>query len=380
MDVNCSVALDALSIVYMLILLYNLRQRARREPSGRRYFWLLAAICAFLALDIAYLLLSRQTAPAARLGMKAAKSLYFATNSLIVWLWASYIDHICSPSGHGWQKHRILFSCIFFADLLLVAANLFTGVLFSISPQGAFVVGPWAMWLFTLLNYLSILLTGYFLIRNRKNLKREQFYPLLLFPLPPFCAELVQIFFRPCSLLCTYAVSALLIFQVSQNATIYTDELTGLANRRLLDESLQKWFSAPRGAWVCCVMIDLDGLKRINDTQGHLGGDRALCAMAEAIRGVRRKGLVAARYGGDEFVLAWRAEAEGTGQVERELAAAGERVNRIHPGPERISFSWGGFCCRDIDRLSPAAFLGEADKRMYRHKSAKSGAAVQGTP
>ena len=255
MDVNCSVALDALSIVYMLILLYNLRQRARREPSGRRYFWLLAAISAFLALDIAYLLLSGQTAPAARLGMKAAKSLYFATNSLIVWLWASYIDHICSPSGHGWQKHRILFSCIFFADLLLVAANLFTGVLFSISPQGAFVGGPWAMWLFTLLNYLSILLTGYFLIRNRKNLKREQFYPLLLFPLPPFCAELVQIFFRPCSLLCTYAVSALLIFQVSQNATIYTDELTGLANRRLLDESLQKWFSAPRGAWVCCVMI-----------------------------------------------------------------------------------------------------------------------------
>lgn len=79
-------------------------------------------------------------------------------------------------------------------------------------------------------------------------------------------------------------------------------------------------------------MIDLDGLKRINDTQGHLGGDRALCAMAEAIRGVRRKGLVAARYGGDEFVLAWRAEAEGTGQVERELAA---RRGKGKPHPPR---------------------------------------------
>ncbi|MBC5580389.1 GGDEF domain-containing protein [Anaerofilum sp. BX8] len=381
MGISCSVALDTLSIVYMLILLYSLRQRARREPSSRRYFWLVAAICVFLSLDIIYLLLSGRTSLWGRAALKAVKSLYFCINALIVWLWTGYLGQVCAPDRRGRAPLRAVFTCFFFADLLLVGADLFTGILFRISPQGSFLVGSPAIWLFTLFNYLSILLAGLLLIRSRKSLRRGQFYPLLLFPLPPFCAELVQIFFRPCSLLCTYAVSALLIFQVSQNASIYTDELTGLANRRLLDESLQKWFSAPRGALVCGIMIDLDGLKQINDAQGHLGGDRALCAMAETLRCVRRKGLVAARYGGDEFVLAWRAgESSDLSRAEQELAAACQKENLSRPLPEQIFFSWGSFCCRDTERLSPEAFLREADARMYRQKSAKNRDACPGTP
>ena len=103
--------------------------------------------------------------------------------------------------------------------------------------------------------------------------------------------------------------------------------------------------------------------------------------MAETLRCVRRKGLVAARYGGDEFVLAWRAgESSDLSRAEQELAAACQKENLSRPLPEQIFFSWGSFCCRDTERLSPEAFLREADARMYRQKSAKNRDACPGTP
>jgi diguanylate cyclase (GGDEF)-like protein len=85
----------------------------------------------------------------------------------------------------------------------------------------------------------------------------------------------------------------------------FTDPMTGLANyRRLIDcmeleikrcERTKRSFSI--------VMLDLDGLKTINDTHGHLCGSRALCRVANALRSQCRSTDLAARYGGDEFCV-----------------------------------------------------------------------------
>ncbi|MBS3735356.1 MAG: diguanylate cyclase [Phycisphaerae bacterium] len=84
-----------------------------------------------------------------------------------------------------------------------------------------------------------------------------------------------------------------------------TDHLTGLANRRRFGEVLQRTYSqATRyGFDLTCCMCDLDHYKQINDTRGHIVGDQLLLLTAEVIRGTLRTSDVAARYGGDEFVL-----------------------------------------------------------------------------
>ncbi|MGH7714452.1 MAG: sensor domain-containing diguanylate cyclase [Vulcanimicrobiaceae bacterium] len=84
-----------------------------------------------------------------------------------------------------------------------------------------------------------------------------------------------------------------------------TDSLTGLLNRRALEQMLDReLLNAERyNAHLAFFIFDLDDLQTINDTGGHPAGDTALKALAEVLRGSARKGDIVARYAGDEFVL-----------------------------------------------------------------------------
>jgi diguanylate cyclase (GGDEF)-like protein len=83
------------------------------------------------------------------------------------------------------------------------------------------------------------------------------------------------------------------------------DPLTGLFNRRYLEESLQRELHRARraNASVCVAMLDLDHFKQINDTLGHDAGDFLLRAMGQLLRERLRKSDIACRYGGEEFVV-----------------------------------------------------------------------------
>ena len=80
-----------------------------------------------------------------------------------------------------------------------------------------------------------------------------------------------------------------------------TDELTGIANRRALFREAEEILSS--GKSLSVVLFDLDRFKQINDTFGHLMGDRILADVAACLKANTRVGDVIARYGGDEFVL-----------------------------------------------------------------------------
>ena len=111
--------------------------------------------------------------------------------------------------------------------------------------------------------------------------------------------------------------SALLAARVSAQIAIYRsqfelrekvirDELTGVFSRRYLFESMRQHvnqFSRPGPPVLCCLMIDVDHFKLVNDRLGHIEGDRILRLVAELIFGMTRKGDVVARFGGEEFVV-----------------------------------------------------------------------------
>ena len=84
-----------------------------------------------------------------------------------------------------------------------------------------------------------------------------------------------------------------------------TDGLTGLRNRRFFDDFLDREVarSDRTGAPLSLVLIDLDGFKEINDTHGHVFGDRVLSELAERINGRVRREQLMVRFGGDEFAL-----------------------------------------------------------------------------
>ena len=84
------------------------------------------------------------------------------------------------------------------------------------------------------------------------------------------------------------------------------DPLTGLHNRRYLDETLPRELARAKreGYPLSVVMIDLDRFKQINDNYGHPAGDEVIKALATVLKNATRGGDVACRYGGEEFVVA----------------------------------------------------------------------------
>lgn len=92
----------------------------------------------------------------------------------------------------------------------------------------------------------------------------------------------------------------------SLTAQAATDPLTGLANRRSLDDTLRReWSRCGREQLpLALLVVDVDRFKAFNDTVGHQAGDACLAAIAEAARlSCRRPGSVACRWGGDEFLI-----------------------------------------------------------------------------
>jgi len=83
------------------------------------------------------------------------------------------------------------------------------------------------------------------------------------------------------------------------------DPLTGLYNRRYLEESLERELhrTTREGVPLCVAMLDLDYLKQFNDTFGHEAGDRVLRELGRLLRDKLRKSDISCRFGGEEFVL-----------------------------------------------------------------------------
>jgi diguanylate cyclase (GGDEF)-like protein len=83
------------------------------------------------------------------------------------------------------------------------------------------------------------------------------------------------------------------------------DAMTGLFNRRAFDEHMQTIAALAKrsGRPYSIIVIDMDGLKTINDTRGHIAGDLAIQALAQRLMACKRDSDLLARYGGDEFVM-----------------------------------------------------------------------------
>lgn len=161
-----------------------------------------------------------------------------------------------------------------------------------------------------------------------------------------------------------------------------TDMLTGFRNRRYaIDRIEQEWAQAERTARpLSCMVIDLDGLKEVNDAFGHDGGDAALCAAAKALRSELRGNDVICRVGGDEFL----AICPGSGLdaalacAERLRRAVGAVALEIDGRPVTLSVSIG-VAEKTRDVPDSDALLKLADQGAYRakHEGRNAVAAVQ---
>jgi len=152
--------------------------------------------------------------------------------------------------------------------------------------------------------------------------------------------------------------------QVSQ------DQLTGVLNRRGLDEAMQREMARAerRKTGLCVAVIDLDNFKKLNDTYGHQAGDDALIHLTKVVRKTLRPTDTVARYGGEEFIVLFsETELEQAVMVTRRLQRELTKRFFLHNNERLlITFSAG------VAMLAPGetqdAVFARADKAMYQAK------------
>ena len=150
-----------------------------------------------------------------------------------------------------------------------------------------------------------------------------------------------------------------------------TDPLTGLFNRSQLFVTLEQEVSRTRRSdrGFCVLMIDVDGLKRINDESGHLRGDEVLRAIGSVIAGSIRTVDSAYRYGGDEFVvLLPETDIVGAFFVAEKIRAGAEEVGLAMGDPEPITSVSIGLVSHPEDGTAAEQLIAAADRAMYEAK------------
>lgn len=152
-----------------------------------------------------------------------------------------------------------------------------------------------------------------------------------------------------------------------------TDELTGVSNRRgfylLAEPALH---SARRDGLDCLLgYIDVDGLKQVNDGQGHVVGDALIADVAEVLRNTLRKSDILARLGGDEFCVLAVGSDSDPAALKARLNAAMQHFNENETRSYHVSTSIGLMLVPPSDNSSLEELLVSADELMYAEKRAR---------
>jgi diguanylate cyclase (GGDEF)-like protein len=153
-----------------------------------------------------------------------------------------------------------------------------------------------------------------------------------------------------------------------------TDSLTGCVNRRALENRLRAdWRLAKRrGSHVAVVAIDLDHFKVINDSRGHPVGDLVLQQLAGIMKSTARDTDTVARLGGDEFVIVlpdtgWEGAVTFAERLRRRVQDFSFGIDST---PVTATVSIGVALARGTDPISPEVLLHEADRSLYKAKTA----------
>ncbi|MFO1270918.1 MAG: GGDEF domain-containing protein [Rubrivivax sp.] len=147
-----------------------------------------------------------------------------------------------------------------------------------------------------------------------------------------------------------------------------TDALTGLANRRALEERLAAAFAAPGAVGgMAAALVDIDDFKQVNDRHGHALGDEVLRRVAALLARHAGAGTLAARQGGEEFCVLFTGAPDAAAACEA-MRAATEAADwaALQPGL-RVTLSIG-LARAEEGAADPAALLAAADRRLYAAK------------
>lgn len=364
------IVLNAYSaIIAVIILIYYIKNGDKAERHTRLFMRMLWLVIFLLVVDTmgrcdgnpdSYYALFNQV----------GNALLFLMAPAMPSLWLLYLHYYIFPDkapGKGMAGFLIGVNLL---NLALVAANFFTGWLYTIDAGNIYARGP----IYPLIPAMTVVLllasTGY-VIRLRKKVERTHFVPFLLFPAAPLIGTVLQtVVYGVPFVLAGLVFSTLMVALFGQSIETNVDYLSGAYNRKRLEYYLRKKIAASnRTSTFSAIMADVNGLKLVNDTFGHTVGDEVLVTISTLIRSILRSNDFVARYGGDEFCIILDTSNEETlrtvvDKINRQLA----NYNEMSLKPYRLGLSMGYAVYDPESGMSAKEFYNLIDAMMYEDK------------
>lgn len=305
------IEVNVICIIILLLIWQQLSQNFGQFSTARMIFsrmlWVAVLLCVSDLIASAF---NGQVFPGARAILQISNLIFYEGLTVISYLWMLYVFVKLNRVSDNDVKIFRLSAIPLVLFTLLALTNHRTSIFFTLDEHNVYArnFGIYIHWAVTWM-YLIIptLYTARLILREKSKYRRKEMAPLLYFIIAPAAASVVQMLFYGVSASQVgITLSAIMFSFLIQNNQILTDSLTGLNNRRGLENYLADHIQHHEENSIVLLMIDINNFKQINDRFGHLTGDRALRDAAETLRQVCRETtsrLFLCRYGGDEFVL-----------------------------------------------------------------------------
>lgn len=365
-----------LSLIILIFIYYNARSRLDKVFKSNRIFIAMIRTNIILILsDIGAWIFDAMPGYYYLLLNKTFNLLLYVVEPMVGILWILYVCHQIKHSEKQIKRLKYILGISFVVNGVVSIASLCTGWFFYVNNNNLYSRG--SVYLLHIIYCYSLLICSMcYVYKYREKVEKRHYYSMLVFILPITVGATIQILFFGWALAWSgMAVSLLVIYFNIQDRSLTTDYLTGLFNRRQLDNYLRiKIKGSNEIRSFSAMLIDLDGFKKINDTYGHDVGDEAIKDAVNIIKNSLERDDFVARYGGDEFfIIFYSGDKDILEAVVARLIINVDKFNKDSEKEYKLSFAIGHDVYDYNSRMKSDEFFKHIDALMYSNKVGKQG-------
>ncbi|WP_162266447.1 GGDEF domain-containing protein [Anaerotignum neopropionicum] len=363
---------NIVGMIIIFIILAN--QQNIDDGTGRQkaFIYLIYSVFTIQFFDsVMWLIDGKQFLYAKTINWAVSGCCYFL-NCFVAFIWFIYISLLFYDKKIINKKFWAIIGIPLLVNMVLVILNFKYKIFFYIDENNVYARGP-----FFFISFLLAL--PYFLIpfyycfkiyrTSESILEKKDCAIIMRTYFLPVIGIVFQMFFYGLSLIWICVVLSLLIIFINfQNRRISTDPLTQLNNRYQFDMYLQNIrHGITKGQPYSILIIDVDKFKEVNDTYGHVFGDRVLIETALILRrACQGTGAMIGRYGGDEFYIICKAGVKK--EITKGIHQFVEVFNAADSVGVGLSLSIGSSDFLAEESFSKECIVERADKEMYKNK------------